>query len=383
MKITDLTTYRVSRAREGDESLNWLFVKIDTDEGVSGWGEAGPRRPELVPSVQTALEALKADLIGQPATNIERIWHTIYHRYTYFASRGFGTSVIAGIDIALWDINGKATGRPIYDLLGGRFHPSVPLYVNSWFHDSDSTPEGYAAAAHSNVIVNGYAACKLDPFLEMRPQHRQSHTGQISAGGEHLGYDIVSAVREAVGPGVEVLIDAHGHYNVPTAIRLANKLYEQSNIGWFEEPVLPESYQGLRTVREHTSAAICVGERLHTRYDFVPIFQQRLADYVMPDTVWTGGISEAKKIATMAEAYEIPIAPHVVPGGPICLLAAAHVVSTVPNFYRLEHSFKQIPHHHAMLTEPYEIADGFLNLNGKPGLGYDLDEQWLAHHAVE
>ena len=148
--------------------------------------------------------------------------------------------------------------------------------------------------------------------------------GQISAAGEQLGYDIVAAVREAVGPRHEILIDAHGHYNVPTAIRLA--------------------------------------------------------DFIMPDVIWTGGISEARKIATMAESYYIPVAPHTVPGGPIELISAAHVVSSIPNFYRLEHSQVHIPTHAEMLEEPYVIEDGHLHLNGKPGLGIEINEEWLTAH---
>jgi galactonate dehydratase len=205
--------------------------------------------------------------------------------------------------------------------------------------------------------------------------------GQISDRGEKEGYEIVAAVRDAVGPSVEVLIDAHGHYNVPTAIRLANTLHEQSKIAWFEEPVPPESFDALRAVKENTSAPICVGERLFTRYDFIPVFRDRLADFVMPDTIWTGGITESKKIASMAETYYVPVAPHVVPGGPLELIAAAHVVSSIPNFYRLEHSQAQIPSHLEMLEEPYMIKDGHLHLNGKPGLGYELSEDWLKAHS--
>lgn len=383
MKITDLKSYIVTAPAEGIGSVTWVFVRLDTDEGLSGWGEAGgATAPGTAQSVVAALAALKDFLIGQKATDIERIWHNIYHRYTYFGSRGFGTAVAAGVDIALWDLNGKATGRPIYDLLGGQFRETIPLYSNVWFDNTCTTAADYARAAREKLVALGHTACKLDPFREMRAYHRAIHRGQISDAGERQGYEIVAAVRETVGPNFEILIDAHGHYDVPTAIRLANNLYERFSITWFEEPVLPESYEGLRAVREHSLAPLCVGERLHTRYDFVPIFQNRLADYVMPDTVWTGGISEIRKIAVMAEAYDIPIAPHVVPGGPLELLAAAHVVSVTPNFYRLEHSHQLIPTHLEMLSEPYDIKEGHLTLNGKPGLGYDLDEAWLEAHAI-
>ena len=160
-------------------------------------------------------------------------------------------------------------------------------------------------------------------------------------------------------------------------------MYEQSNIGWFEEPVPPEGNDALKQVRDKTNAPICVGERLFTRWDFLPIFHNGLADFIMPDTIWTGGISEIKKIATMAETYYIPMAPHVVPGGPIELIAAAHVVSSIPNFYRLEHAQSLIEPHNALLKEPYEIKDGHLYLNDRPGLGFELDEEKVKAAAVE
>ena len=194
--------------------------------------------------------------------------------------------------------------------------------------------------------------------------------------------ECVRAVREAAGPDVDLLIEVHGRLSPANAIRLAHRL-EPYDIGFYEEPVPPESWKALKQVKEQVKTRICVGERLHTRFDFVPVFQNRLADYIMPDTVWTGGISEVKKIAVMAEAYDIPIAPHVVPGGPLELIAAAHTMSTVPNFYRLEYAHHLVPVHNEMLTEPYSIENGEMVLNGKPGLGYDLDEGWLAAHAME
>ena len=378
MKITNLTPYVVPRPGDG----HWVFVKLETDDGVTGWGEAGGNAAGTADSVRSALLELAPDLVGRNPEDVDPIWHANYRRYTYFGSRGFGTAVAAGVDIALWDIKGQAAGRPVYDLLGGRFRDRIPLYSNSWFAGAATTPEAYAAAAREWLLPLGHTACKLDPFFEMRPFHRRYESGEISQAGEQLGYDVVAAVREAVGPAFEILIDAHGHYNVPTAIRLANTLYERSRIGWFEEPVPPESYDALRAVREHTAAPIAVGERLRTRWDFLPVLQQRLADYVMPDTIWTGGITEARKIAALAEVYNVPVSPHCVPMGPLELLAAAHVVSAIPNFYRLEHSHPLIETHNRLLTEPYRVEQGHLVLNGKPGLGYALDEAWLRAHTL-
>ena len=380
MKITTITPYVIPQP----DDRNWVFVKLETDEGITGWGEAGGNAAGTAGSVRSALLELAPDLlVGRNPEDVEPIWHSIFRRFSYFGSRGFGTAVAAGVDIALWDIKGQAAGRPVYDLLGGRFRERVSLYSNSWFAGSASTPEAYAAAAREKLVPLGHTACKLDPFFEMRAYHRSYQSGEISQAGEQLGYDVVAAVREVVGPAFEVLIDAHGHYNVPTAIRLANTLYELSRIGWFEEPVPPESYDALRTVREHTNAPIATGERLRTRWDFLPVLQQRLADYVMPDTIWTGGISKAKKIAQLAEVYNVPVSPHCVPMGPLEIISAAHVVSSIPNFYRLEHSHPLIEAHNRLLTEPYRVEQGHLILNGKPGLGYALNEDWLKAHAVD
>jgi galactonate dehydratase len=380
MKITDVRAYVVDPhlPEYGSSSeREWTFVQIDTDEGITGWGEATnyPGRGSFL-TAQT-VRLLKDVLVGEDPADIERLWHKLYRRYTYLGARGLPTTAISGIDIALWDIKGKAVGRPIYDLLGGKLRDTVRLYANGWFGGC-STPDQFAAAAKA-TIESGHEAVKLDPFLEMRPYHTGYVDGQISPDGEELGCNIVAAIREAVGPKVEILIDAHGHYNVPTAVRLANRLYEESRIGWFEEPVPPEGYDALRAVREQVQPAICVGERLFTRWDFLPIFQQRLADYVMPDVVWTGGISELKKIATMAEAYYVPISPHNAMG-PLQVVAGAHVMMTVPNFYRLEHSTAAIPSYNAMLTEPIDFFAGEVRVSGKPGLGVDLNLDAIQAH---
>jgi len=251
MKITDVKAYVVdpSLPQYGSSSeRQWTFVQIETDEGITGWGEATNYPGGGSFLTGQTIRMLKDVLVGQDPAEIERLWQQLYRRYTYLGARGLPTTAISGIDIALWDIKGKALGRPIYDLLGGKLRDSVRLYANGWFGDC-TTPEQYAAAAQK-VVAAGHEALKLDPFLEMRPYHTAYLTGQISAQGEELGCQIVAAVRAEVGPAIEILIDAHGHYNVPTAIRLANRLYAESQIEWFEEPVPPESFEALRAVRE-------------------------------------------------------------------------------------------------------------------------------------
>ena len=363
MKITDLKTYVVALENVSREPVTWTYLRVETDAGIIGWGEAGCARRDAALVCQTGLEEIRPLLIGENPIDVDRIWNKVYRRFTYYSSKG------------------KEVGKPIYELLGGRHRDRVLLYNNTWFVGA-KTPEEFAECAVKNTIDQGYTASKVDPFLSMRPYHREYQSGEITLEGEKEGYAIIEAVREAVGPDHQILIDAHGHYNVPTAIRLANTIHEQSNITWFEEPVPPESYDALRNVRENTSVPICVGERLRTRWDFLPVLQNNLTDYIMPDTLWTGGISEARKIANLAELYNIPVSPHCCPLGPHEILSAAHVCSTIPNFYRLESGFAPIPTYQEMLTEPIQYEDGYLILNGKPGLGYDPLEDWLESHQI-
>jgi galactonate dehydratase len=382
-KITDLKVYVVSpelpKAMPGvpRTGWQWTFVRIDTDQGISGWGEAS--HPGHLGSFLTGqgLLALQEALIGENPSDIERLWNMIFRRYTYMGSRGFPTILASGVDIALWDIKGKMLGRPVFELLGGRFRDSLRIYTNGWSVGSNA-PAEYAEAARRAVQV-GHDSLKLDPFVAMYPYLTAYESGQISPEGEQQGCEIVKAIRQAVGSQVEILIDAHGQYNVPTAIRLANRLYDESRIDWFEEPLPPESFDALRQVRERVRAPICIGERLYTRFDFVPVFQNRLADFVMPDVGFTGGISELKKIATMAEAFNIPVSPHATLG-PICFAASAQVMMTVPNFHRLEHSINLIPVYHELLTEPLNFQRNLLTLNKRPGLGVDLNMDYVKAH---
>jgi galactonate dehydratase len=247
-----------------------------------------------------------------------------------------------------------------------------------------NTPEEYAAAARRTVAL-GFRAMKFDPFrdppgFETGITRRPYTTGMLPLQSEDEGIDRVAAVRQAVGPQIELLIDAHGRYNVPAAVRIGRKL-EPLKITWFEEPVPPESPQALRAVREQVGVPISVGERLYTRFDFVPIFEQRLADYIMPDILWTGGISELMRIAAMAEAYYIPVSPHNVMG-PIQLVAGAHAMTAIPNFYRHEHAIGAVGNYQQLLRPPIDFRGGEVYVSDRPGLGHELDMAFARAHEV-
>ncbi len=381
MKITDL---RVWVVRPEPRGRSFVFLRIDTDAGVSGIGEAtssGGGGSLIVGSMARFLRDsqvahdFRQSLIGQDPEYIERNWHHLYRRFT--GGGGFGgfvTTLLSGIDIALWDLKGKAQGKPIFRLGGGPIWESVPLYT----HVAPGDPQKAAEQARA-IVAMGYNTLKTDPFMpEMGAHHRRYLRGEISAAGTALGLDTVAAIREAVGPQIEILIDAHGNFNVPTAIRLGKAL-EPYSIGWFEEPVQPNSNQALRAVRDAVNVPLCVGERLYSRWDFVPILTGRLAQYVMPDVLWCGGITELRKIANLAEAFYVPISPHDA-SGPVNILAGAHVMMTVPNLYKLEVADAVPDFYNKFIDQPLDIREGQIHLSERPGLGADLNEEFLDAH---
>jgi len=199
---------------------------------------------------------------------------------------------------------------------------------------------------------------------------------------ERKAAELTALIRETAGPDVDILIDAHGRFDVPTAIRLCRTLENAGKIDWFEEPVPPESYNALKQVRDKVSAAISVGERGHTKWDFVPILENKLADYIMPDVTWTGGITELKKISALCEAYYVPVSPHDA-SGPINVVAGAQVMMTVPNFYRLETSRWDLSSYNALILTPLDNSNGTLKLSRAPGLGIEMNRAFLEANEVE
>jgi galactonate dehydratase len=367
MKITAVKVYHCKGSR-----YPWVFLKIETDEGITGVGQASSGPGSAM--VAGAARNLEPWLVGEDPTRIEYIWTKLFRMFNSIGSRGFASALISGVDIALWDIRGKQLGLPIYQLLGGKFRDRLVLYANGWFTGC-KTPEQYARAA-KKTVAEGHTAMKLDPYIQFLPPEPRQHGGGMSGSGEEQATAIIAAIRETVGPDVEILIDAHGNYDVPTAVRLANRLAPY-RIGWFEEPVPPENHDALRLVKEQVSVPLCVGERLITRYDFRPILEDGLANYIMPDVIRTGGISELKKIATMAEAYYVPVSPHDATG-PITMIAGAQVMMTVPNFYRLEIAYSELDLYNQALEPPLDVRQGYFYVSDRPGLGHELREDYLA-----
>ncbi len=388
MKITKITPYLITApspyldtaedSNRERRNREYLFVEVNTDEGVTGWGEVTCTREQANRGVASLITHVSDLLQGDDPKNIEKIWHKVFRHFTYMGSRGATTSVLSGIDIALWDIRGKVLGLPVYELLGGPVRDAVDVYCHP---EDGATPE--ALAQHCKAIVDtGQKALKTDPWHPHHPDEIDGYmSGRLTDDAINLGVDRIAAAREAVGPDIEILIDNHARFDVPTAIRLAKSL-EPYDIFWFEEPVGVESNAALKQVRDATDVPICVGERIHTRWEFVPILENGLADFIMPDITWTGGVSELKKICTQAEAYYIPVSPHDA-SGPINVISGAQVMITVPNSYRVETSRAKLNAYDEFIDVPLDIRGDKIYLDAnKPGIGVELDKGYLESHRV-
>ena len=383
MRITRIRPWRVTgpAPEPGDAApkLEYTFVQVDTDDGLTGWGEITTYPGTIANrTIVAALREVGEFLTGEDPCQIEAIWHKVLRAFTYVGTRGATTAIISGIDIALWDIKAQTLGVPIYELLGGRVREAIPLYTHFQYARSVEQMVEHA----TGEVERGSRAIKTDPFMAAGGLSNVTYIdGQIERSIENTGVAMIAGIREAVGPDVEVLIDAHALYNVPTAVRLANRLAPYA-ITWFEEPCPPESYDALEQVRGQIPTRISVGERLYTRFEFLPVLTRHLTDYVMPDVTWTGGVSELKKIATLAEIFYVPISPHDA-SGPVNVMAGAQVMMTVPNFYRLEARRINMDFYNAFLEEPLQVRDGALIVPARPGLGVRPNRDYLEANEVE
>ncbi|MBX3577459.1 MAG: mandelate racemase/muconate lactonizing enzyme family protein [Rhizobiaceae bacterium] len=388
MKITAVTPWLIKSS--GSYWGEFLFVEVSTDEGITGWGEITTTTYLANRALRAMLQQIGKILVGEDPKDIERLWHKLFRSFTYMGSRGAAVECVSGIDIALWDIRGKALGQPIYEVLGGPVRDEIALYT----HPDQRKFTGKDAVIREirDIVESGHTALKFDPFPWQgskagpegwtREQRDGYLDGSMTKKDEREAAELTALIRETAGPDVEILIDAHGRFDVPTAIRLCRSLEEAGQIDWFEEPVPPESFNALKQVREKVNAAISWGERGHTKWDFVPILENRLADYIMPDVTWTGGITELKKISAMCEAYYIPVSPHDA-AGPINVVAGAQVMMTVPNFYKLETSEWNLHKYDELIDRPLDNSNGSLKLTKNPGLGVEMNRSYLEANVIE
>ncbi len=355
MKITKMETFIVPP--------RWLFLRVETDEGIVGWGE--PIIEGKARTVQAAVEELSGYLIGKDPLNIEDHWQVMY-RGGFYRGGAILMSAIAGIDQALWDIKGKYHNAPIYQLMGGACRQKMKVY--SWIGGDRPSDVGVSALRAKEA---GFTAVKMNGTEELQYVDSYAKIDEV--------LERVAAVREAAGPHLSIGIDFHGRVHKPMAKILAKEL-EPFRPMFIEEPVLPENNEALREIANATHIPIATGERMFSRWDFKKLLTDGYADIIQPDVSHAGGITECKKIASMAEAYDVALAPHC-PLGPIALAACLQVDATCHNAFIQEQSlgihYNQGNDLLDYLTDSsvFAYTNGFVTIPGGPGLGIEINEE--------
>ena len=364
MRISEVTPMVM-----GTTWRNLTIVRVRTDDGLEGVGEV--RMVNHTKAVLGYLEhAIPTHVLGADPFEIEalvqRMWRNDYER-----AGGTVMSGVSAVEMACWDIVGKALGQPVHRLLGGAVRRRIKAYANGWY-TVERTPEEFHAAA-TRVVERGYRALKLDPFgagsYELTAEERRRAVG------------LVEAVRAAIGPDAELLVEMHGRFTPATAVAIAREL-ERYAPSWIEEPVPPENLAALEKVARQVNIPVATGERIHVRHEFRELLERQAADVIQPDVTTVGGILEARKIAAWAESHYVLVAPHNV-GGPISTAAALQVAACTPNFKIQEH-FNDFSEAHVKLAAPGnpEVEDGHFAVPTRPGLGVTLDEDVVRAHPM-
>jgi len=362
MKITEVKTFLVHAGER-----NWIFVKVYTDEGIEGIGEAYNTLKDR--ATEQAVHHLARWLIGQDPLRIEHLWQSMY-RFSRFPLGTIEMGALSGLEHALWDIVGKAFGTPVYNLLGGRCRDKNRVYV----HAGGQTPEELAQSAVS-IVKMGYTALKFGPHPRNYPLISENALIKEAVAR-------VKAVREAVGDAVDICLDIHGIFFNPIAAAKIIRALEEYKPLFVEEPLLYENVDAWAKLAAHVNTSLATGERLFTRYGFRELLEKQAVDIIQPDPCACGGILETKKIAAMAEAYYVYVAPHN-PMGPVATAVCAHIDASTPNFLIQEYIPDDRPPRSEVVVKPLEVEGGYLKLPTKPGLGLELNEEALGKYPYQ
>jgi galactonate dehydratase len=371
MKIENVQTYLVEAGHR-----NWLFTKILTDEGITGISETTIKRKER--TLKASVEELIRFLIGKDPTCIEDHVEKMY-RDAFWVGGAMLVSAISAVEAAMWDILGKSVGLPIYKIMGGPTRERIRVY--RWIGAGrDAPPDAWIDAA-LEAKEQGFTAVKIGALGMTSLYGSEKETEGLSPGAIKAIVKRLASIREAVGWEFDIAIDLGGRLNSANAIRLISNL-EELDLMFVEEPLPPENVDALVRVANAVRTPLATGERLHTKYAYRELLEKNAVAILQPDVCNVGGILESKKVAAMAEAYYVPIAPHN-PNGPVATAMTAHVAASIPNFLIMETVGSLEPErtrHEEIVLEPLEIKDGYLELPLRPGLGVELNEDAISHH---
>lgn len=364
MKITSIDTFIA-----GNPWKNWLFARVSTDEGIHGIGEGTLNA--FGKTVEAAIHELKPLVLGMDPFQVETITQKMV-RDVYSFGAQIHMCAVAAVEIACWDIIGKACNQPIYNLWGGRCHERLRAYANGWYR-GPRTPEDFAARAKV-VAARGYTALKFDPF--------GSAWRTLPRAEFDLSLNIIQAVREAVGDSVDLLIEGHCRFNTTTAIEFSRAM-ARFRPAWFEEPVPHTNIQALVEVARHSPVPVSTGESFSTKQEFAELLKHDAVSILQPEPLFLGGIYAARKIADMVDAHLGVIAPHSAQG-PVCSAACVQLNASLPNFF-LHEIFDEFnePWEKEIVVNPVKLVDGYIEIPERPGLGIDLNIDEIARHPYE
>jgi galactonate dehydratase len=353
MKVTGIRTYKF-----WVDWCNWLLVRVDTDEGLYGWGEGSLHGS--VEAVETAIYELGAYLVGQDPAGVERHWQGMYHAWRWRGGAVLMTA-LAALDLALWDLEGKRLGVPVYRLLGGPFRERVRCYASHWLPGARTPADAEAGA--QEAIRRGFSAFKWSPF---NAQQLRESEGQALRQATAL----MEAARAGAGPDADIMIEC-GERLSPRTARLAAQALLPYRPYWFEEPIPFENARVMAQLQRDLPIPIATGERLLSRWEFRELFEEGGCRIIQPDLMHAAGLSECRRIAAMADTYYVAVAPHN-SGGPIETLAAIHLAAAIPNFLILEQMELEQDARRRICTDPPRIEAGHFVLPTTPGLGTDI-----------
>jgi len=361
MRIAKIETFIA-----GNPWKNWLFTKVLTDEGIYGVGEGTLNY--FGKTVETAIHELEPLVLGMDPFQIETMSQRLI-RDVYSDGGQIHMCAVAAIEIACWDIIGKATNQPVYNLWGGRCHQKLRAYANGWYR-GPRTPESFAEKARA-VAARGYTALKFDPF--------GSAWRTLSRDDFDLSIDIVRAVRDAVGNSVDLLIEGHCRFNVAAAVEVARRL-EPMRPAWFEEPVAHTNIAAMVEVARRSPVPIATGESFSTKQQFAELLKHDAVSILQPEPLNLGGLFATRKIADMVDAHYGMIAPHSAQG-PVCSAACVQLNASLPNFF-IHEIFDEFnePWEKEIVIHPVEVVNGYIEIPERPGLGIDLNLEEIARH---
>jgi galactonate dehydratase len=361
LKITDIRTAEVMV--HGHQT----HVRIYTDQGLIGHGES----TDAAEGTASLVRSFRRFLIGQNPLNVDALWERLRTAGIFAGAQGGQyVTALTGVEIALWDVAGKALGLPVYQLLGGKFRDRVRMYCDS---DMDDPMGSEADRKLAWIKSNGFTAMKID-IDEARDPARFDAVNWTASNGEiDRMVRWVSHIRESIAKDMDLAVDMHGRYDATTGKRVAIEV-EPYRLLWLEEPVPPEDIDAMADIRHSTKTPICCGENLYMRWGFRELLEKRAADIIMPDIQKVGGLSEARKVANLAQTYYVPFAPHCVVS-PIGTMASCHVCASIPNFLVCEwHWINRLDLWKDFVKEGEIISKGYVTVSDRPGIGVEMNE---------